>query len=153
MNLDEIIEQSNDSNAFSGHLAGSNGIGQASQGWEPSNLVLLESGYVNTGLVDDESRIFTLDKVDYQIPSRLSAMAVSNNIMIMAMETMHLLRIDLQRQHEIEDIEIPRKVSEGKIYKMFFDPTGRHLIITTETGDNYYLFEKWKKAKHLSKIK
>lgn len=51
------------------------------------------------------------------------------------------------------DIEIPRKVSEGKIYKMFFDPTGRHLIITTETGDNYYLFEKWKKAKHLSKIK
>ncbi|KAG0029033.1 hypothetical protein BGZ81_004192 [Podila clonocystis] len=153
MNLDEIIEQSNDSNAFSGHLAGSNSIGQASQGWEPSNLVLLESGYVNTGLVDDESRIFTLDKVDYQIPSRLSAMAVSNNIMIMAMETMHLLRIDLQRQHEIEDIEIPRKVSEGKIYKMFFDPTGRHLIITTETGDNYYLFEKWKKAKLLSKIK
>lgn len=57
---------------------------------------------MNTGLVDDESRIFTLDKVDYQIPSRLSAMAVSNNIMIMAMETMHLLRIDLQRQHEIE---------------------------------------------------
>ncbi|KAF8953441.1 hypothetical protein CPC16_003759 [Podila verticillata] len=153
MNLDEIIEQTNDSNAYSSHLVGSNGIGQASQGWEPSNLVLLESGYVNTGLVDDESRIFTLDKVDYQIPSRLSAMAVSNNIMIMAMETMHLLRIDLQRQHEIEDIEIPRKVSEGKIYKMFFDPTGRHLIITTETGDNYYLFEKWKKAKLLTKIK
>jgi hypothetical protein len=36
---------------------------------------------------------------------------------------------------------------------MFFDPTGRHLIITTETGDNYYLFAKWKKAKLLSKIK
>ncbi|KAF9428590.1 hypothetical protein BGZ94_001853 [Podila epigama] len=165
MNLDEIIEQSNDTNVISGHLVGSNGIGQASQGWEPSNLVLLESGYVNTGLVDDESRIFTLDKVDYQIPSRLSAMAVSNNIMIMSMDTMHLLRIDLQKQHEIEDaadngysrhfkdIEIPRKVSEGKIYKMFFDPTGRHLIITTETGDNYYLFEKWKKAKLLTKIK
>jgi len=51
------------------------------------------------------------------------------------------------------DIEIPRKISEGKIYKMFFDPTGRHLIITTETGDNYYLFAKWKKAKLLSKIK
>lgn len=44
-------------------------------------------------------------------------------------------------------------MSEGKIYKMFFDPTGRHLIITTETGDNYYLFAKWKKAKLLSKIK
>lgn len=36
---------------------------------------------------------------------------------------------------------------------MFFDPTGRHLIITTETGDNYYLFAKWKKAKLLAKIR
>jgi hypothetical protein len=36
---------------------------------------------------------------------------------------------------------------------MFFDPTGRHLIITTETGDNYYLFSKWKKAKMLTKIR
>ncbi|KAG0294707.1 hypothetical protein BGZ96_000616 [Linnemannia gamsii] len=154
MNLDEIIEQHLDSNSASGHLASSNGIlTQASQGWEPSNLVLLENGYVNAGLSDDDSRIFTLDKVEYQIPSRLSALAVSNNILFMAMETMHLLRIDLDRSHEVEDIEIPRKMSEGKIYKMFFDPTGRHLIITTETGDNYYLFAKWKKAKLLSKIK
>lgn len=44
-------------------------------------------------------------------------------------------------------------MSEGKIYKMFLDPTGRHLIITTESGDNYYLYAKWKKAKLLSKIK
>jgi hypothetical protein len=43
MNLDEIIEQHLDSNNASGHLAPSNGIlAQASQGWEPSNLVLVE---------------------------------------------------------------------------------------------------------------
>ena len=36
---------------------------------------------------------------------------------------------------------------------MFLDPTGRHLIITTQSGDNYYLYAKWKKAKLLSKIK
>ncbi|KAF9438781.1 hypothetical protein BGZ76_004857 [Entomortierella beljakovae] len=150
MNLDDIILESNSN---SGPYSASNGITQASQGWEPSNLVLLESGYVNTGFLDDESRIFTLDRVEYQIPSKLSAMAVSNNILFMAMETMHLLRIDLDKAHEVEDIEIPRKPSEGKIYKMFFDPTGRHLIITTETGDNYYLFAKWKKAKLLSRFK
>ena len=51
------------------------------------------------------------------------------------------------------DIEIPRKPGEVKIYKIFFDPTGRHLLITTEQGENYYLFEKWKKAKALSKFK
>ncbi|KAG0369768.1 Pep3/Vps18/deep orange family-domain-containing protein [Gamsiella multidivaricata] len=155
MNLDEIIEQHLDSNQASGHLGSSNGgiITQASQGWEPNNLVLLESGYVSTGLIEDESRIFMLDPVDCQIPSRLSALAVSNNILFMAMESMHLLRIDLDKAYEVEDIEIPRKPTEGRIYKMFFDPTGRHLIITTETGDNYYLFAKWKKAKLLSKIK
>lgn len=57
---------------------------------------------MNAGLSDDDSRIFTLDKVEYQIPSRLSALAVSNNILFMAMETMHLLRIDLDRSHEVE---------------------------------------------------
>ncbi|KAF9575733.1 hypothetical protein EC968_001923 [Mortierella alpina] len=154
MNLEEIIEQHLDRNQGSGHPGASNGIiTQTSQGWEPNNLVLLESGYVNTGRNEDDSRIFTLAKVEYQIPSRLSAMAVSNNILFMALETMHLLRIDLDKAQEVEDIEIPRKVSEGKIYKMFLDPTGRHLIITTESGDNYYLYAKWKKAKLLSKIK
>jgi len=62
----------------------------------------LENGYVNAGLSDDDTRIFTLAKVEYQIPSRLSAMAVSNNILFMAMETMHLLRIDLDKAHEVE---------------------------------------------------
>ncbi|KAG0207106.1 hypothetical protein BGX28_001582 [Mortierella sp. GBA30] len=153
MNLEEIIEQHLDRSQGSGH-PGSNGfITQTSQGWEPNNLVLLESGYVNTGRNEDDSRIFTLAKVEYQIPSKLSAMAVSNNILFMALETMHLLRIDLDKAQEVEDIEIPRRVSEGRIYKMFLDPTGRHLVITTETGDNYYLYAKWKKAKLLSKIK
>ena len=144
-------------------------------------------------------------------------MSVSNEILVMALETNHILRIDLQQAHDVEgiwqenylignnnvyiitciykllkilevfymhpitlynffnfivymylfnkinficiltvwwpsDIEIPRK-SEVKIYKIFFDPTGRHLFITTEQGENFYLFEKWKKAKALSKFK
>ncbi|KAG0306462.1 hypothetical protein BGZ98_002342 [Dissophora globulifera] len=156
MNLDEIIEQHLDSSQGGGLLGHSNGlITQASEGWEPNNLVLLESGYVNAGLVEDDSRIFTLAKVDYQIPSRLTAMAVSNNILVMAMESMRLLRINLDMAHEVEDIEVPtsRKPSEVRIYKMFFDPTGRHLIITTKAGDNYYLWWEWKKAKLLPKMK
>ncbi|KAF9974592.1 hypothetical protein BGZ73_001990 [Actinomortierella ambigua] len=152
MNLDDIIEQQNEAHHGMGQGGFRGGI-HASQGWEPNNLVLIEPGYVNTGLAEDDSRIFTLDRVDYSIPGQLVSLVVSNNIMIMALDNMHLMRIDLQKANEIEDIEIPRKVSEGRIYKMFFDPTGRHLIITTETGDNYYLFEKWKKAKLLSKIK
>jgi hypothetical protein len=51
------------------------------------------------------------------------------------------------------EIEIVRKPSDGKVKQIFFDPTGRHLIITTENGENYYLFEKWRKTKTLPKFK
>ncbi|KAG0051168.1 hypothetical protein BGZ83_004029 [Gryganskiella cystojenkinii] len=122
-------------------------------GWEPSNLVLLENGYVNMGLAEDDQPLFFLSPVVYPPPNRISAMTVSNNIMFMALESMRLLRIDLDKPAEVEDIEIPRRAQEGRIYKMFFDPTGRHLIMTTESGDNYYHFKNWKKAKLLTKIK
>lgn len=51
------------------------------------------------------------------------------------------------------EIEITRKASDGKISKVFFDPTGRHLIITTDHGENFYLYEKWRRTKQLSKLK
>ncbi|KAJ3194065.1 hypothetical protein HK101_003570 [Irineochytrium annulatum] len=33
------------------------------------------------------------------------------------------------------------------------DPSARHLIISTESGDSYYLYKKWKKPKHLTKFR
>ncbi|CAO3649927.1 unnamed protein product [Cunninghamella blakesleeana] len=80
-------------------------------------------------------------------------MAVSNNILVIALSTYRILRIDLDNPMEVEDIEITRKPGDGKIVKIFFDPTGRHLIITTDHGENYYLFEKWRRTKQLSKLK
>jgi len=122
-------------------------------GFEHADPVhMLETGFVSTGLAKDDSEIFSLDLVQFQFPAPLVAMSVSNEILVMALETNHILRIDLQQAHDVEDIEIPRK-PEVKIYKIFFDPTGRHLLITTEQGENFYLFEKWKKAKVLSKFK
>lgn len=51
------------------------------------------------------------------------------------------------------EIEISRKTSDGKVKQIFFDPTGRHLIITTDHGENYYLYEKWRRTKQLPKFK
>lgn len=53
----------------------------------------------------------------------------------------------------LSDIEITRKANDGKITKLFFDPTGRHLIITTDREENYYLYEKWRRTKQLNKLK
>lgn len=51
------------------------------------------------------------------------------------------------------EIEIVRKPSDGKVKQIFFDPTGRHLIITTDHGENYYLYDKWRRTKPLPKFK
>ncbi|CAG8582248.1 14325_t:CDS:10 [Acaulospora morrowiae] len=151
--IDDFIENSNDFIAPSYAGNGSSFFSE-SDGFEPSDPVhMLETGFVSAGLAEDDSRIFTLDRVQFQFPAPLLAMAVSNEILIMALENNHILRIDLQQAHDVEDIEIPRKSGEIKIYKIFFDPTGRHLLITTEQGENFYIFEKWKRAKVLTKFK
>ncbi|CAG8481720.1 2636_t:CDS:10 [Diversispora eburnea] len=147
--IDDFIEGS--SNSLTPAYVG-NALPET-DGFEHDPCHMLETGFVSTGLAEDDSRIFNLDRVQFQFPAALTAMAVSNEILIMALETNHILRIDLQQAHDVEDIEIPRKSGEVKIYKIFFDPTGRHLLITTEQGENFYMFEKWKKAKLLSKFK
>ncbi|RIA95939.1 Pep3/Vps18/deep orange family-domain-containing protein [Glomus cerebriforme] len=148
--IDDFIENSND--ALQPLYNGNTSSFLDTAGFEHADPVMLETGFVSAGLAKDETEIFSLDLVQFQFPAHLVAMSVSNEILVMALETNHILRIDLQQAHDVEDIEIPRK-SEGKIYKIFFDPTGRHLLITTEQGENFYLFEKWKKAKVLSKFK
>ena len=42
---------------------------------------------------------------------------------------------------------------EDKIHNIFFDPTGKHLLISLESGDNFYLNSRWKKVKALPKFK
>lgn len=50
-------------------------------------------------------------------------------------------------------VEISRKASNSKVTQLFLDPTGRHIIVTTDSGDNYYLYQKWRRTKELSKLK
>ncbi|KAI8059195.1 Pep3/Vps18/deep orange family-domain-containing protein [Gongronella butleri] len=107
-----------------------------------------QTGYVSTGFGQVEKPIFSLDYVQFQLPATLVDMAVSNNILVIALDTFRILRIDLDNP-----LEIARKPGDGAIERLFFDPTGRHLLITTEHGENYYLYEKWRRTKHLSKLK
>ena len=61
----------------------------------------------------------------------------------------------------LAEIEIMPVVSGKKqqqqqqdaVYKLFLDFTGQHLIITMQSGDNYYLHGTWKKPKLLAKLK
>jgi hypothetical protein len=50
----------------------------------------------------------------------------------------------------VADIEISRRL-EDKINKMFLDPTGHHLIIGMDNGDNYYLHSSSPRPRKLPK--
>ncbi|KAI9279805.1 Pep3/Vps18/deep orange family-domain-containing protein [Sporodiniella umbellata] len=125
----------------------------SNNGFDGLENVRVDTGYVSTGFGQIEEPIFGLDYVQFQMSAKLIDMAVSNNILIVALESSRLLKVDLDNPLEVEEIEIARKQSDGKISKIFFDPTGRHLIITTDHGENYYYYEKWKKTKPLPKFK
>ena len=45
------------------------------------------------------------------------------------------------------------KAGEEKIHKIFLDPTGRHLIISLVSTENFYLSRNSKKAKPIGRLK
>lgn len=64
-----------------------------------------------------------------------------------------IINIELSRPEQVLKFTIPRKPSEMTIYKLFLDPSGRHLIVTSTQGENWYLFKGWKKFKQLKNFK
>lgn len=70
----------------------------------------------------------------------------------MALYPNTLQQLSLQNEGNIANISLAKK-GDATIYKIFTDPTGKHTIITTQQGDNYYLYEGWQKARLLPKRK
>ncbi|CAG8535708.1 7463_t:CDS:2, partial [Gigaspora rosea] len=91
--IDDFIEQSNEpSNVY-----------LVTAGFESADPVhMLETGFVSASLAEDDSHVFTLDRVQFQPPSPIVAMSVLNEVLVMALESNHILRIDLQQAHNVE---------------------------------------------------
>lgn len=71
-------------------------------------------------------------------------MGLSNNVIVL---------IELSRDDQVLQIQIPRKTTDLTIYKLFLDPSGRHIIITSTQGENWYLYRGWKKPRPLKSLK
>ncbi|KAF7719603.1 Vps18-like protein [Penicillium ucsense] len=100
--------------------------------------------------------IFDVQRVQLQfdIAADFVAAQVANNVLILALSTGRILRIDLDSPEDIDDIDLPKKSSEiGLIQRMFLDPSASHLIITTTLGENYYLHTQSRQPKALSRLK
>lgn len=71
-------------------------------------------------------------------------MGLANNLII---------QIELSRADQFIRIQIPRKPTEFNIHKLFLDPSGRHLLVTSLQGENWYFYRGWKKPRQLKSFK
>ncbi|QSS59575.1 vacuolar sorting-associated protein [Histoplasma capsulatum] len=118
------------------------------------------SGYVAASslakLADTATPIFNVERVQlkFSIGADFVAAQVANNVLILALASGRILRIDLDNAEDIDDIDLPKKSSEiGLIRRMFLDPSASHLIITTTLGENYYLHTQSQQPKALPRLK
>ncbi|EFE40382.1 hypothetical protein TRV_04865 [Trichophyton verrucosum HKI 0517] len=118
------------------------------------------SGYVAASSLDKLAEsslpIFSVKKVQlkFSIAADFVAAQVANDVLILALATGRILRIDLNNAEDIDDIDLPKKSSEiGVIRRMFLDPSASHLIISTTLGENYYLHTQSRQPKLLSRLK
>ncbi|OQD74437.1 hypothetical protein PENDEC_c011G01310 [Penicillium decumbens] len=104
----------------------------------------------------DSLPIFDVQRVQLQFPIAADFVAaqVANNVLVLALSTGRILRIDLDTPEDIDDIDLPKKSSEiGLIRRMFLDPSASHLIISTTLGENYYLHTQSRQPKALPRLK
>ncbi|KAJ4324112.1 tethering complex subunit [Neodidymelliopsis sp. IMI 364377] len=118
------------------------------------------SGYAppSTSNAQDDASLpmFNIERVSLQfsISSDFVAAAVANNVLVLALSTGRILRIDLDSPADIDDIDLPKKPSEiGVIKRLFLDPSASHLVVTTTLAENYYLHTQSRTPKVLSRLK
>lgn len=112
----------------------------------------LGPGFIDARFDNVEIPIFSKKKINFKPDDSITHLTVSNNFLVMAMANGIIMRLDLEHPDEPERVEI-FKAGEEKIYKIFLDPTGRHLIISLVSTENLYLSRNSKKAKPIGRLK
>lgn len=108
-------------------------------------------GYIDAR-TDLDTPIFSKKKINFKPSDPLTHVVVSSNFLVMAMSNNLLLRLDLEHPDQQEEIELP-KASEDKVYRLFLDSTGKHLIICMESTENLYLSRNSRKPRSIGKLK
>ncbi|KAG9282992.1 hypothetical protein AMEX_G1706 [Astyanax mexicanus] len=115
-----------------------------------SNMIgITHSGFVNVRL-EEEKPIFNKQRIDFSPPEKINHFAVCNNQLCMSLGRDTLLRIDLGKPDQPNQIELGRK-DDSKVHKLFLDPTGSHLVISLTTNECVYLNRNTQKVRSLSR--
>ncbi|MBN3273313.1 VPS18 protein, partial [Polyodon spathula] len=116
-----------------------------------SNIGITHSGFVNARL-EEERPIFNKQRIDFSPPENINHFAVCNNQLCMSLGKDILLRIDLGKPDQPNQVELGRK-DDAKVHKLFLDPTGSHLLISLNTNECLYLNRNTQKVRSLSRWK
>ncbi|RYO84050.1 hypothetical protein DL766_008225 [Monosporascus sp. MC13-8B] len=114
------------------------------------------NGFNAAELAEANLPIFNIESVQLQfsVAADFVAAQVANNVLVLALSNGRILRIDLNRPEDIDDIDLPKRVSEvGVIRRMFLDPTASHLLVCTSHGENYYLHTQSRHPRPLSRLR
>ena len=89
-------------------------------------------------------------RLQFNISADFVASAVANNVLILALATNRILRFDLEKPEDIDDIDLPKKPAEvGVIRRVFLDPSASHLLVSTTLGENFYVHSQGRNVKGL----
>ena len=88
----------------------------------------------------DADPLFILGRVqfDIHIPANLVAFAIASDLLYMGLANNQIVHINLRKPELAQWIQV-----KVPIYKLFLDPSGRHLLITSQSGETYYLYAGW----------
>ncbi|BGP36576.1 tethering complex subunit [Rhodotorula kratochvilovae] len=129
------------------------------QGWEDG--AVYEPGHTE----EPDAPIFALGQVQFTLPSALHSLSCTSNVLLLACtghrptssssapppSSPQLIRIDLDRPTEVDTIDIPLAAPGSHargapapppptLHKVHVDPSGRHALVSTSGGDNFYVF-------------
>jgi len=105
----------------------------------------------SSALKTDEIPIFTKSKINFRPPQAITHLTICNNMLCMVMSDASLMRINLKKPDDVDEIELGRNGEE--VYKVYLDPTGRFLLIVFTNEETSFLSFNSKKPKTLHKLK
>ncbi|KAL0579371.1 tethering complex subunit [Marasmius crinis-equi] len=124
------------------------------QGFEPQTENVGDIPQESLEPTAPEAPIFDLGQVQCTINAPLVSLVVCSDMLVMGLASNMLILIELAHATQVVQIQIPRKPNlEMTLYKLFMDPSGRHIIITSLQGENWYLYRTWKKPRQLKTFK
>ncbi|KAJ3721541.1 Pep3/Vps18/deep orange family-domain-containing protein [Lentinula raphanica] len=146
--FDEYVEHTNAASASHGNLQNRTLDYEGFEPAQPQEILDLDPQEA-LDAEPPQSPIFDLGQVQCAINAPLVSLVVCSDMLVMGLASNVLILIELAHATQVTRIQIPAKPNEMTLHKLFMDPSGRHIIITSTQGQNWYLYRTWKKPRQL----